>query len=101
MTRKHKPAPAPRKPVARAAAAPTHRKSAAVVPVARPLQTALKAAEPHHKSEAHKEPNKKGAGGKTAAPAPAPAAKSHGGGTAAAVHKGTAPFSASSISADL
>jgi RNA polymerase primary sigma factor len=72
-----------------------------VVPVARPLQTALKAAEPHHKSEAHKEPNKKVAAGKAAAPAPAPAAKSHGGGTAAAVHKGTAPFSASSISADL
>jgi RNA polymerase primary sigma factor len=72
-----------------------------VVPVARPLQTALKAAEPHHKSEAHKEPNKKVAAAKTAASAPAPAAKSHGGGTAAAVHKGTAPFSASSISADL
>ena len=72
-----------------------------MVPVARPLQTALKAAEPHHKSEAHKEPNKKVAAGKAAAPAPAPAAKSHGGGTAAAVHKGTAPFSASSISADL
>ena len=72
-----------------------------MVPVARPLQTALKAAEPHHKSEAHKEPNKKVAAAKTAASAPAPAAKSHGGGTAAAVHKGTAPFSASSISADL
>jgi len=73
-----------------------------VVPVARPLQTALKAAEPHHKSEPHKEPHKKGAAGKT--PAPAPAGKPHGshaGGTAAAVHKGAAQITASSISADL
>src|ERR1700722_10738793 len=108
MTRKHKPAPAPRKPAARAAAAPAHRKSAAVVPVPRPLQTALKAAEPHHKSEPHKsephkEPHKKVAAGKTAAPAPAGKPdKSHAaGGTAAAVHKGTAPFTTSSISVDL
>jgi RNA polymerase primary sigma factor len=107
MTRKHKPAPAPRKPAARAAAAPTHRKSAAVVPVPRALQTALKAAEPHHKSEPHKsEPHKKVAAGKAAAPAAAPAGKPHDkshavGGTAAAVHKGTAPFTTSSISTDL
>jgi RNA polymerase primary sigma factor len=63
-----------------------------VVPVARPLQTALKAAEPHQK---------KGAAGKTAAAAAAPAAKSHAGGTAAAVNKAAAPFTTSSISADL
>jgi len=76
-----------------------------VVPVPRPLQTALKAAEPHHKSEPHKELHKKTAPGKSAAPAAASTAKpgerSHGGGTAAAVHKGTAPFTTSSISADL
>ncbi len=87
MTRKQqKPVPPARKPVARPAAAP-HRKSAAA-PVARPVAAAPKSAEPH----------KKAASAAKAAPAVKAAAPEK---TAVATHKSTAPFTTSSISADI
>src|SRR5579863_4015862 len=79
MTRKHKPAPAPRKPVARAAAAP-HRKSAPA-PAARVAPAAPKVAEPHHKADSHR----KTAVAAKAAPPPAghkPGEKAHAGSAA-------------------
>jgi RNA polymerase primary sigma factor len=101
MTRKHKPAPAPRKPVARAAAAAPHRKSAAA-PVARTAAAAPKAAEPHHKTEPHREPHRKvPAGAKATAPGAAPAAKPNDKAHAGAAHKGATPVSAPGSGADL
>src|SRR5579863_6696977 len=87
MTRKQqKPVPPARKPVARPAAAP-HRKSAAA-PVARTVAAAPKSAEPH----------KKAASAAKGAPAVKAAAPEK---TAVAAHKSTAPFTTSSISADI
>jgi len=93
MTKKqHKPAPAARKPAARAAAVP-HRKGAVAPAAARSSVASPKSAEPH----------KKAASGKPVHPAKSAASdKSHSAAPAAhAAHKSSASVTASSISVDL
>jgi RNA polymerase primary sigma factor len=89
MTKKpQKPAPAARKPVVRAAAAP-HRKSSVTAAPVRPAPSAPKSADPHKKAAARP----------AAAAKAAPADKPHA--AAPAAHKSTVAVTASSISVDL
>jgi RNA polymerase primary sigma factor len=90
MTKKqHKPTPAARKPVVRAAAVP-HRKGSVAPVAARNTPASPKSAEPHKKAAAGGKP---APGAKTAHAAVVPAAH--------AAHRSAAPVTASSISVDL
>ncbi len=94
MTRKHKPSPPSRKPVAKPAAVAPRKPPAAPSRRAGPAAVAVKAAEPHHKSDPKAASAAKGAPAKPSA-LPSKSATAPKGGVhptpAAVPHKGAAP----------